>query len=168
MFGYCNRKVSISQKVPTSWREIALDFSFRMRQYFNKKGATMVMNADQTFINFYHESKYVLAPTGVKRVGGTVAAADKKLGITFMVTCDLNSSKVLPPFLVFTGVSGARVDKQYAVWHTKGDAKNTARVCFQKKHWFDWQITFFKEDSLFQAKQLWPKELLRRPFGAAI
>ena len=142
MFGYCNRKVSISQKVPTNWREIALDFSFRMRQYFNEKGVTMVLNADQTFINFYHESKYVLAPTGVKRVGGTVAAADEKLGITFMVTCDLNSSKVLPPFLVFTGVSGARLDKQYATWHTQGgDVKHTARVCFQKKHWFDWQIT---------------------------
>ena len=62
-----------------------------------------MLNADQTFINFYHESAYVLAPKAVKRVGGTVGASDEKLGITFMVTAEQNGSRMLPPFLVFTG-----------------------------------------------------------------
>ena len=48
----------------------------------------VVVNADQTFVNFYPETKQVIAPTAVKRVGGCVKS-DDKAGFTLMVSLEL-------------------------------------------------------------------------------
>ena len=49
--------------------------------------------------------------------------------------------------------------------------KYTVEYALYCGQWTECRGTYpslFKEDSLFPARQLWPKELLRRPFGAAI
>ena len=78
------------------------------------------------------------APTGVKRVGSIVKTAPKD-GCTLMVTAEFGTGKLLKPFLVMDGVTGATLDKRYATWATQ--APHTCEVTFQKKHWFDKHIT---------------------------
>jgi hypothetical protein len=98
-------------------------------------GATHVVNADQTFMRFFPEAEQVAAPTGVKRVGSIVKTAPID-GCTLMVTAEFGTGKLLKPFLVMDGVTGATLDKKYATWAT-----HTCEVTFQKKHWFDKHIT---------------------------
>ena len=56
-----------------------------------------------------------------------------------MVTAEFGTGKLLKPFLVMDGVTGATLDKKYATWATQ--APHTCEVTFQKKHWFDKHIT---------------------------
>ena len=64
--------------------------------------ATLVLNADQTFVNLQPEDDALLAPINSKRVGTSVKTDEKK-GITVMVTAELNSGEVGVPFMVFDG-----------------------------------------------------------------
>lgn len=150
-FGFVRRKTSISQKVPTGntivivyacvnlllidWRQQAESWQKKMLAFFKRKEVTTIINGDQTFLKFYHENEYVLCPRGVRRVGRVVSGSNEKLGLTFMVTAELNASKILPPFLVFTGERGKRLDKQYADWPEREG--HNAYIAFQRKHWFD-------------------------------
>ena len=95
------RKNSIGQVVPNSWREDSEEASKEIREKL--KDCDVVVNADQTFIKLHMEHEKVLAPSGTKRVGGKVNPTDKKAGFTFMVTVEMFSNSILPPFLVFNG-----------------------------------------------------------------
>lgn len=128
------RKQSVSQKVPDDWDALARRWTAETVQQFKDFGVEIIVNADQTFLTFVHESKYVIAPKGAKRVGGIVNPGDDKTGCTWMVVCDTRG-EVKGPFLVMTGQAGARLDGQWGRYHGK------AHVCFQKKHWFDSGIT---------------------------
>ena len=95
------RKNSIGQVVPDSWRSDAEAASKIIQEKL--KDCEIIVNADQTFIKLHMENDYVLAPAGTKRVGGKVNPNDKKAGFTFMVTIEMFSNLICPPFLVFNG-----------------------------------------------------------------
>ena len=71
------RQNSIGQKVPDNWRELALADSARIREAFSEFGVDHVVNADQTFVRFYPEKEYVLAPKGAKCIGGKMNSNEK-------------------------------------------------------------------------------------------
>ncbi|KAF4150733.1 hypothetical protein GN958_ATG00082 [Phytophthora infestans] len=93
------RKESVSQKVPTDWVLIALVASQKIRTKLD--GCTVLINADEVFIKFFPRDTEFVVPTGTKRVGSNVAS-DAKKGCTVMVSAEMYSSKVLPPFIVMT------------------------------------------------------------------
>ena len=139
---FADRKRTVSQKVPGDWFDVAILFNNEVKELL--VCCDVIVNADQTFLNFYVESQRVIAKKGAKRVGGN-KQADEKAGCTLMVTADLKSSELLNPFLVLTGKSGKAkrgkptLDEQYADWATR--TNGTCEVTFQKKHWFDAHIT---------------------------
>ena len=58
------KKNSISQVVPDSWREDAVEASRIIRE--QNKDCEIIVNADQTFIKLHMENDTVLAPVGTK------------------------------------------------------------------------------------------------------
>jgi hypothetical protein len=58
------RKNSIGQKVPENWRELSVANAEEVRKVFKEADVEVIVNADQTFLRFYPEHEYVLAPTG--------------------------------------------------------------------------------------------------------
>ena len=66
------------------------------------KEVDIVVNFNQTFVQFTPEADYVIAPTGTRRIGGKIKH-NEKLGFAVMVGYELNSSLMLPPFIVFIG-----------------------------------------------------------------
>ena len=62
--GFCNRKNSVGQSVPDTWYNDTLEAAYEIREKFKREGVEIVVNADQTFIQFHPESEYVLAPKG--------------------------------------------------------------------------------------------------------
>ena len=69
---------------------------------FNEENIEVIINADQTSVKFFMEEGQVVAPTETKRVGGRVKAKVKK-GFTLMVGCNLETSLMEDPFVVFDG-----------------------------------------------------------------
>ena len=142
---FVSRKNSIGQVVPDNWRELAEDAAERIRR--NLSDCDVIVNADQTFVKLYMESDIVLAPVGTKRVGGKINPADKKSGFTVMVTVEMARNIICDPFIVFTGTKQSEakqpertLDFKYQSWKDDGEGR-TATVTFQKKHWFDTDIT---------------------------
>mmetsp|Transcript_9761 Transcript_9761/g.22200 ORF Transcript_9761/g.22200 Transcript_9761/m.22200 type:complete len:792 (+) Transcript_9761:103-2478(+) len=97
------RANSIGQAVPDNWRADSEENAADIRMKFSEAGVDVVLNMDQTFVNFYIEEKEVIAPKGVKRVGGKIKAEVKK-GFTLMVIVNMLTSEIEAPFLVFDGV----------------------------------------------------------------
>jgi hypothetical protein len=119
--------------VPTHWIEIARTTSLRIRQAATDLNVDNVLNADETFIQFYSSDR-VLVPTGTRRVGTLVPAENAKKGVTLMVTASLLSSTLLLPFIIYSGEFGADLMQQW-----KHYTKST--VIFNKNHWMN-QYTF--------------------------
>ena len=69
---------------------------------FKEENAEVTINADQTWVKFFMEGEQVVMPTGTKRVGGRITAEVKK-GFTLMVGCNLETSLMEPPFVMFDG-----------------------------------------------------------------
>eukprot|EP00956_Cyclotella_meneghiniana_P024783 scaffold50391_cov37-Cyclotella_meneghiniana.AAC.1 len=158
---FSHRKNSIGQKIPENWRAMAVENVEEVRKVFIEAGVDVVVNADQTFIKFYPEVEYVLAPSGAKRVGGKMNA-DDKAGFTVMVTAELNASKLLPPFIVYNGTKKKDAqDLERTLWwkyRNWSDAPGrTAKVTFQKKHWFDEDITIEYLEFLLE---YYPREII--------
>ena len=143
---FSNRRNSIGQKVPADWREKAEANVKEIKRILKELGVEVVINADQTFIQYYPESEYVLAPKGARRVGGNLESNEKS-GFTLMVGAELNSSSLVAPFVVFDGTKkkSAKNLTQTSWWkyrNWKSDAPGrTATVTFHPKHWFDEDIT---------------------------
>ena len=140
------RKNSIGQKVPVNWRELALADSTKIKQVFKEAQVDIVINSDQTFIRFFPEMEFVLAPSGAKRVGGKINTNEKS-GFTVMVSCELNSSTMLDPFIVFDGTKKQDAKDlhrtkwwKYRNWRMDAPGRS-AKVTFHPKHWFDEDIT---------------------------
>ena len=72
----------------------------RVRKTFSKAKVNVVINCDETFIRFHEASKKVLARKGSKRVG-VARKLDNKDGCTLMVSMEMRSSQLLPPFVIF-------------------------------------------------------------------
>ena len=148
--GFAVRKKSIGQTVPDNWREQAVEAAEIFRSVLKEEDVDDVVSADQTFVVYCNESKFVVAPAGVRRVGGHVKA-DCKNGFTLMVTASLKSSNLQPAFLVFNGtkmddakIPSATNDFKFQKWDkVQADESfgGTASVHHQEKHWFDGTIT---------------------------
>ncbi|KAL7531804.1 hypothetical protein ACHAWF_003919 [Thalassiosira exigua] len=126
----------------------------KIRETLAVANVDMVINADQTFVNFFMEEQEVAAPTGTKRVGGKVKA-DVKKGFTLMVSCELETSRMGPPYAVFDGTklcSAKHPERTLAFKHKgwRGSAPGrTGFMAFQPKplfdeditiEWLDWQL----------------------------
>jgi hypothetical protein len=127
-----------------------------------------VLNCDECFFKFYHESQTVIAMKGSKRVGRNKSASNEKLGCSVMVTLDMMQSRILPPFIVFDGAKrneGGRLVKDLDQW------TGTAKLTCQKSHWFDSDIVMIPEGmtaimlscDLFANKPL--KAFVKHQFG---
>ena len=144
--GWSLRKNSIGQIVPADWRAQAEKNAADLRKLFKDENVDVMLNADQTFVNFYPEEDVVVAPKGVRRVGGRVKA-DVKAGFTAMVSCNLLTSKMDPPFVVYNGtkLKDARYREQTLAWKWRNWRNSalgrTGYMAFQKKHWFDADVT---------------------------
>ena len=77
-----------------------MECSEKIRQKFIDAGVDVVVNADHTFLRFYPEEEYVLLPKGPKRIGGKIKL-DEKAGFTCMVGAELDTSRLIPPFLKY-------------------------------------------------------------------
>ena len=144
--GWSLRKNSVDQTVPENWCKMAEKNAARIQKRFKEENVDVVINADQTFVNFFMEETEVVAPKGIKRVGGKVKVEVKK-GFTLMVACNLETSKIEAPFAVFDGTKlcGAKhpertLAHKHRNWRNSAPGK-TGCLAFQKKHWFDTDIT---------------------------
>ena len=142
-YGWAMRKNSIGQTVPPNWRALAEKNAADLRKLMLE--VDVLVNADQTFVNFYPEEKIVVAPVGTKRVGGKVKA-DAKAGFTAMVTVNLGTSQMEAPFCVYNGtkLKDSKKPKQtlafkYRNWRDPAMGR-TGYLAFQAKHWFDEDI----------------------------
>ena len=79
------------------------------------------------FLRFHECTKKVLPPVGVKRVGVALSVNENN-GFSVMITLDIFTNIVLPPFIIFTGVFGDLLMKEY-----KAITKATA--LFTETHW---------------------------------
>ena len=144
--GWSLRKNSIGQTVPEDWRDMAEKNAARIQMRFSEEEVEVTINADQTFVNFFMEEEEVVAPTGTKRAGGRINA-DVKKGFTLMVGCNMETSLMEPPFAVFDGTKlcKAKHPERTLAWkyrNWRGSAPGrTGHMSFQKKHWFDEDIT---------------------------
>ena len=68
-----------------------------------------------------------MAPKGVKRVGVALSVNEKN-GCSVMITLDMLLNEALPPFIIFTGVFGAILMKEY-------QKMTKATVLFTETHW---------------------------------
>ena len=144
--GWSLRANSIGQTVPENWRSMAEENTKKICTRFKEENIQVTINADQTFVNFFMEEKVVVAPTGTKRIGGKIKA-DVKKGFTLMVGCCLETGQMEPPFAVFDGTKlcTAKFKERTLAWkHRNWRHSVPGRagfMAFQKKHWFDQDIT---------------------------
>jgi hypothetical protein len=88
----------------------------------------VLLSADETFVKFHERRDEVLAPVGAKSVGSSVKVDNEKAGCTFMVTMEMISGQLLPPFVVHKGTFGGTLMKKWQMH--KGSL-----VTFTKTHW---------------------------------
>ena len=144
-FNFSVRKESIGQVVPDNWEALSKENAKSIRDKCKEFKADVVLNADQTFVRFYSEEGHVICPTGSKRVGGKVKA-DVKAGFTLMLCANMDTSSLLPPYIVYTGTKIENAKRplltnayKYKDW-TKTAEHRKGYVDFQEKHWFDADI----------------------------
>ena len=124
---FTDRKTSIAQKIPDDWRNIACKGTDRVRKLFKSLGIKRIFSADETNVKFHEVSDTVLAPRGIKSVG-TACSIPSSDGCTVMVTMDMRTSQLTPPFIIYKGTFGGTLMKQ---WERFARGK----VVFTKKHW---------------------------------
>mmetsp|Transcript_17294 Transcript_17294/g.42366 ORF Transcript_17294/g.42366 Transcript_17294/m.42366 type:complete len:712 (+) Transcript_17294:91-2226(+) len=125
-YGFSVRQKTISQSVPDDWADISQEAAEGIRYCFMAQNCGVIVNADQTFMRFHPGADSLIAPVG------------RKNGVTLMVTVELEGSRILPPFWVFQGKTGARIDQEFANFEQEN---NGAHVAFQPMHRFDSAIT---------------------------
>ena len=144
--GWSLRANSIGQTVPENWRSMAEANAEKISTRLKAENVQVTINADQTFVNFFAEEEVVVAPTGTKRVGGKIKS-DVKKGFTLMVGCCLETGQMEPPFAVFDGTKlcTAKFKERTLAWKHRNWRHSTPGragfMAFQKKHWFDQDIT---------------------------
>ena len=86
----------------------------RIRDKFSAENVDVVVNADETFLLFHPFGEKVIAPTGMKRVGSAVQVDNEKFGATVLIACEYQTSSILPPMIIFTGVYCAKLMTEWA------------------------------------------------------
>ena len=125
--GFKARKSTVCQKIPHDWKEKAISISLRIRRFLSDSHVEIILSADETFCKFHETNNMVLVPIGSKNVG-TALRYNEKDGCTVMVTLDMISNRVLPPFLIFAGKFGKTNMKKY-------NKVTKATVLFTQSHW---------------------------------
>ena len=92
----------------------------------------VVIAADETFLRFHEASSTVVAPKGSKRVG-TAIKSNEKEGCTVMVSMEMISSQLLPPFIIFKGQFGKTLMKKWQNY-------SKSSVLFTSNHWMTAEI----------------------------
>jgi hypothetical protein len=87
-----------------------------------------VINADETFVLFHMLDGRLIVPTGIKRVGTAAQVDNEKMGATVLIACKFQTSTILPPMIIFTGVYGAKLMHQ---WEKFEDGNC---LCFLSSH----------------------------------
>ena len=114
-------------KIPPNWKELSIAGACCVRKLFKEEDVDVVLSADETFLRFHECTNKVLAPIGVKRVGVALSVNEKN-GCSVMITLDMHLNKALPPFIIFTGVFGALLMKEYK-------EMTKATILFTDTHW---------------------------------
>ena len=127
LFGYTLRKKTISQKIPIDWRQRSEEGAKRCRDKMLAENVDVLISSDETFMKFHESGSMVLAPVGAKRIGSALKIKEKE-GCTVMVSIEMFSSRLLPPFVIFKGVFGATL-------MTKWQDYKTSAVLFTENHW---------------------------------
>ena len=109
---FTDRKTSIAQKIQDDWRKIALNEAERVRKLFHSNCVKRIFSVDETNVKFHEVSKTLLAPQGTKRVG-TACSIPSSDGCTVMVTMDMLTSQLTPPFIIYKGTFGGTLMKQW-------------------------------------------------------
>ena len=137
-FGYCVRKTTVSQSIPKNWKDLAIEGAARVRKTFEDENVSVVIAADETFLRFHESSSTVLVPKGAKRVG-TAIKCNEKEGCTVMVSMEMISSQLLPPFVIFKGKFGMTLMKKWQKY-------SESTVLFTQNHWMtaETNILYFK------------------------
>jgi hypothetical protein len=73
----------------------------------------VVVNADEAFVLFNMQEHRLIVPTGIKRVGSAAQVDNDKVGATALIACELKTSMILPPMIIFRGVYGAKLMQQW-------------------------------------------------------
>jgi hypothetical protein len=94
------RKITISQSIPVDWRTKSEENAARIRDKFSAENVDVVVNADETFLLFHPFGEKVIAPTGMKA--------------TVLIACEYQTSSILPPMIIFTGVYCAKLMTEWA------------------------------------------------------
>ena len=102
MVGPLERKLS-ARLYQKNWRELAEANGQEVRTKITSEEYDVVINADEIFLFFLHDETHVIAPTGIRRVGSNVNPDNDKLGMTVMISMELLSSTLLPPFMIIKG-----------------------------------------------------------------
>ena len=58
--------------MPEEWRSMSVENTEDMNKTFREENVDVVVNGDQTFVKFCPEEEEVVAPKGIKRIGGKV------------------------------------------------------------------------------------------------
>ena len=87
----------------------------------------VVINCDETFIYFYEVLKKVLEKKGSKRVS-VACKLDEIDGCTLMVSMEMKTSQLLPPFVIFKGRFGKTLMKKWKDYEH-------GTVLFTENHW---------------------------------
>jgi hypothetical protein len=93
-----------------------------------KAKVEVLISADEMFTKFHESCDKVLVPLGTKRVGSSVKIDNEKAGCTSVVSMEMMSGQLLPPFLVHKGTFGGTLMKK---WRTH----TSSTVVFTVTHW---------------------------------
>ncbi|KAF1322338.1 hypothetical protein FI667_g11358, partial [Globisporangium splendens] len=136
----------VAPKVPTNWYELAIKTSTELRAMM--RDVDVLISADEMFMNFYPQDE---RQSGVNRsstdgensspsLASPSTTDDTKKGCTVMLSCELFSSMLLPPFIIMPSAVSASAEgndvdplmKKYEAWITNG---GHSEICFQSAHW---------------------------------
>jgi hypothetical protein len=85
----------------------------RVRTLFKNEYVDFVINADETSVLFHMQDGHLILPTGIKRVGTAAQVDNEKVGATVIIGFEFRTSTILRPLIIFTGVYGAKLMKQW-------------------------------------------------------
>ena len=135
MMPFTVRRETIGQKVPTGWKQLAIDSTVEIRE--KAQEADVLIAVDEVAFNYHPQDATVIARRGARRVGGIVGA-DTKAGASVALAVEFGRDCILRPFIVMDGSMDARLFNQYKDHHLSGPGK--AFVRFQKKHWVNAEL----------------------------
>ena len=110
--GYSVRKSTVSQELPKEYRAIAEEWKDRLQLTLQELDPDVILNADETFLEFNQGGEEVLAVVGSKRVRKGFKQKVSKECCTLMVTVEKLTGRILEPTFVMTGEWNGKLMKE--------------------------------------------------------